>query len=120
MNKVTPENHIAHRLKDFEELVGGFDFVKVIQCYCQGLEAQDEAVKSTALRWLRGEFSNLADARSVLGVRSIIDYRNFFSGLKMLCQFVQMAGYPGLFICLDEMVALHELSHKQTRINNFN
>jgi len=55
-----------------------------------------------------------------LGVRSIIDYRNFFSSLKMLCQFVRMAGYPGLLICLDEMVALHELSHKQTRINNFN
>ena len=120
VNNVGPEQHIAFRLGDFEELAGGFDFIKVIQRYWLGLENQDEALKSTALRWLRGEFSSLTDARAALGVRSIIDYRNFFSGLKMLCQFVRMAGYPGLLICLDEMVALHELSHKQARINNFN
>lgn len=120
VNNVTPEAHIAHQLRDFEELAGGFDFVKVIQCYCQGLENQDDELKSIALRWLRGEFTHLSDARAALGVRSIIDYRNFFSGLKMLCQFVRMAGYPGLLVCLDEMVALHELSHKQARINNFN
>ena len=120
VNNVGPEQHIAFRLGDFEELAGGFDFIKVIQRYWLGLENQDEALKSTALHWLRGEFSSLTDARAALGVRSIIDYRNFFSGLKMLCQFVRMAGYPGLLICLDEMVALHELSHKQARINNFN
>ena len=115
-----PEVHIAHRLRDFEQLAGGFDFIKVVQRYWLGLENQDDELKSTALRWLRGEFTNLSDARAALDVRSIIDYRNFFSGLKMLCQFVRMAGYPGLLICLDEMVALYELSHKQTRINNFN
>jgi hypothetical protein len=120
VNNVDPRAHIAHRLKDFEELAGGFDFIKVVQCYWLGFENQDDELKSTALRWLRGEFINLSDARAALGVRSIIDYRNFFSGLKMLCQFVRMAGYPGLLICLDEMVALYELSHKQTRINNFN
>ena len=120
VNNVPPETHIAQRLKDFEELAGGFDFITVIQRYCHALEQQDDILKSTALRWLRGEFTNLTDAKAALGVRSIIDYRNFFSGLKMLCQFVRMAGYPGLLICLDEMVALHELSHKQTRINNFN
>ncbi len=120
VNNVGPEAHIVHRLRDFEELAGGFDFIKVIQRYWLGLENQDDELKSTALRWLRGEFTNLSDARTGLGVRSIINYRNFFSGLKMLCQFIRMAGYPGLLICLDEMVALYELSHKQTRINNFN
>jgi hypothetical protein len=120
VNSLDPRAHIAHRLRDFEELAGGFDFIKVVQCYWLGFENQDDELKSTALRWLRGEFINLSDARAALGVRSIIDYRNFFSGLKMLCQFVRMAGYPGLLICLDEMVALYELSHKQTRINNFN
>ena len=120
INNVGPEAHIAHRLRDFEERAGGFDFIKVIQRYWLGLENQDDELKSTALRWLRGEFTNLSDARTALGVRSIINYRNFFSGLKMLCQFIRMAGYPGLLICLDEMVALYELSHKQTRINNFN
>ena len=120
VNNVGPEAHIAHRLRDFEELAGGFDFIKVVQRYWLGLENQDDELKSTALRWLRGEFTNLSDARAALDVRSIIDYRNFFSGLKMLCQFVRMAGYSGLLICLDEMVALYELSHKQTRINNFN
>jgi len=120
INNVSPEAHIAHRLRGFEELSGGFDFIKVIQHYYLGLENHDDELKSIALRWLRGEFTHLSDARSALGVRSIIDYRNFFSGLKMLCLFVRMAGYPGLLICLDEMVALHELSHKQTRINNFN
>ena len=56
----------------------------------------------------------------MLDVRSIVDYRNFFASLKMLCEFVQLAGYQGLLICLDEMVALHELTNKQARINNFN
>ena len=117
---LAPEAMIAKRLQEFEELAGGFDFIKVIQHYWRGLDQSDDAIKSEALRWLRGEYATLTDAKQVLDVRSIIDYRNFFSGLKMLSEFVQMAGYQGLLVCMDEMVALHELTNKQARINNFN
>ena len=61
VNNVPPETHIAQRLRDFEELAGGFDFITVIQRYCHALEQQDDVLKSTALRWLRGEFTNLTD-----------------------------------------------------------
>jgi hypothetical protein len=117
---ISAESKIAQRLRQFEELAGGFDFIRVIQHYWRGLDQSSETTKSEALRWLRGEYPTLTDAKQVLDVRSIVDYRNFFSSLKMLCQFVQMAGYQGLLICLDEMVALHELTNKQARINNFN
>ena len=120
MEDISAEDKIAQRLRQFEELAGGFDFIRVIQHYWRGLDQNSETIKSEALRWLRGEYPTLTDAKQVLDVRSIVDYRNFFSSLKMLCEFVQMAGYQGLLICLDEMVALHELTNKQARINNFN
>ena len=120
MEDTSAEDKIAQRLRQFEELAGGFDFIRVIQHYWRGLDQNSETIKSEALRWLRGEYPTLTDAKQVLDVRSIVDYRNFFASLKMLCEFVQMAGYQGLLICLDEMVALHELTNKQARINNFN
>ncbi|HCH24036.1 MAG TPA: ATP-binding protein [Oceanospirillaceae bacterium] len=120
LEDIAAEDKIGQRLRQFEELAGGFDFIRVIQHYWRGLDQNSETIKSEALRWLRGEYPTLTDAKQVLDVRSIVDYRNFFASLKMLCEFVQLAGYQGLLICLDEMVALHELTNKQARINNFN
>ncbi|MCP4790361.1 MAG: ATP-binding protein [Gammaproteobacteria bacterium] len=119
-DEITAHEKISERLREFEEMASGFDFIKVVQHYWRGLNDNDDRLKSEALRWLRGEYATLTDAKKALGVRSIINYRNFLSSLKMLCQFVQLAGYQGLLICLDEMVALHELTNKQARINNFN
>jgi hypothetical protein len=71
------------------------------------------------VRWVRGEFSTRADARRALGVRTVIDDGNYYDHLKLMSRFVQLAGYGGLLICLDEMVSLYKLPNAQARTANY-
>lgn len=110
---------IRERLAHFEELTGGFDFAEVIRRYWEGHEAGDEALKSAALRWLRGEFSTRTDARKALGVRTIVDDAGVYDQLKLMSAFVREAGYKGLLVGLDEMVNLFKLTSAQARNANY-
>ena len=76
----------------FEELTGGFEFAEVIRRYWEGHETGDDALKSAALRWLRGEFATRTDARKALGVRTIIDDASVYDHLKLMSAFVCEAG----------------------------
>lgn len=109
---------IMERLRDFEELAGGFEFATVIRRYWEGFESGDEALKSAALRWLRGEFATRTDARHALGVRTIVDDASVYDQLKLMAAFVTAAGYGGLLIVWDEMVNLYKLSSAQARRSN--
>lgn len=110
---------IRERLSHFEEMTGGFDFAEVIRRYWEGHESGDEDLKSSALRWLRGEFSTKTDARKVLGVRTIVDDASIYDHLKLMSAFVCEAGYKGLLVGLDEMVNLFKLSSAQARNANY-
>ena len=110
---------IEKRLNHLNELVGGYDFSKVISSYWQGYKEEDEQLKIDAVRWLRGEFSTKTDARNALGVRSIVTDSSVYDHLKLLSLFVRQAGYGGLLVILDEMVNLYKLSSKQARLSNF-
>jgi len=102
------------------DLVSGFDFVNVIAQYYRGYLQQNEAQQSNAIRWLRAEYTTKTEARQDLGVRSIIDDHSFYDYLKLFARFVQVAGYAGLLVCLDELVVLsHRLNNKIARNNNF-
>jgi hypothetical protein len=116
---VAPEAVIRARLNQLSELTGGYDFAEVIAKYWQGHDTGDEQLKSDAIRWLRGEFSTRTDARSALGVRTIIDDANFYDQLKLLARFIRMAGFEGLLVCLDEMVNLYKLANSQARNSNY-
>lgn len=110
---------IRQRLDQITELVNGYDFADVISAYYRGFNEGNEALKSDAIRWLRGEFSTKTDAKQALGVRSIIDDASVYDQLKLMARFVRLAGFAGLLINLDELVNLYKLSNTQARNANY-
>lgn len=110
---------IRERLSALSEMTGGYDFASVIAAYWRGHEDGNETLQADAVRWLRGEFVSKADARTVLGVRTIIDDAGVYDHLKLLARFVRLAGYAGLLVCLDEMVNLYKLANTQSRNANY-
>ncbi|MCP4146112.1 MAG: ATP-binding protein [bacterium] len=116
---VAPEVIIREKLENLSELACGYDFAEVIEAYWKGHDKGNEALKSDALRWLRGEFSTRTDSRKAIGVRTIIDDSNFYNMLKLMGRFVKLAGFSGLLICLDEMVNLYKLANTQARRSNY-
>lgn len=110
---------IQDRLSSLTELVGGFDFAKVIEAYWVGYDTDNDILKSNAIRWLRAEYSTKTDARKDLGVRSYISDNSFYDSLKLMSLFVRQAGYAGLLVNLDEMVNLYKLSSTQARTSNY-
>ena len=115
----TTEQVIRSKLEQLSELVNGYDFADVIAAYCRGAEESNEQLKSDAIRWLRGEFSTRTDARAALGVRTIVDDASVYDQLKLVARFVRLAGYSGLFVCLDELVNIYKLSNAQARSSNY-
>ncbi|SEK16220.1 MULTISPECIES: ATP-binding protein [unclassified Variovorax] len=110
---------IRQKLDHLTELVNGYDFADVIAAYCRGTEDGNEQLKADAIRWLRGEFSTKTDAKQALGVRSIVDDSAVYDQLKLMARFVRLAGFSGLFICLDELVNLYKLANTQARSSNY-
>lgn len=110
---------IREKLAHFEELTGGFEFAEVVRRYWEGYDTGDEELKSSALRWLRGEFATRTDARKALGVRTIITDASVYDHLKLLSAFVCEAGYKGLLVGMDEMVNLYKLTSSQARNANY-
>lgn len=116
---VSTEQIIRSKLEQLTELVNGYDFADVIAAYCRGSEEGNEQLKSDAVRWLRGEFTTRTDARNALGVRKIVDDASVYDQLKLMARFVRLAGYAGLFICLDELVNIFKLANSQARNSNY-
>lgn len=113
-------NSIIHeKLASLSELVGGYDFAKVIEAYWIGHEKDDEILKASAIKWLRAEYSTKTDARNDLGVRTIISDASFYDALKLMSLFVRQAGYQGLLVNLDEMVNLYKLNNTTARTSNY-
>lgn len=113
-------NAVIHeKLASLSELVGGYDFAKVIEAYWTGHEADNETLKANAIKWLRAEYSTKTDARNDLGVRTIISDASFYDSLKLMSLFVRQAGYQGLLVNLDEMVNLYKLNNTTARTSNY-
>jgi hypothetical protein len=110
---------IHKKLSSLTELVGGYDFAKVIDAYWRGHEQDNEELKTNAIRWLRAEYTTKTDARKDLDVRTIISDNSFYDALKIMSLFVRQAGYEGLLVNLDEMVNLYKLSSTQARTSNY-
>lgn len=113
------EDVIREKLGHLTEMVGGYDFAEVIAAYCRGFEESNDQLKADAIRWLRGEFSTKTDARTALGVRTIVDDDAFYDQLKLFSRFVRLAGFSGFLVCLDEMVNLYKIAHRQSRDSNY-
>ncbi len=116
---IEPVMVIRERMSALSELVGGYDFAQVIECYWRGHDTGDEDLKLNAVRWLRAEYNTKTDARRDLGVRAIIDDADIYDHLKLLGRFVRLAGYKGLVVCLDELVNLYKMSNTRARNTNY-
>ncbi|WP_281758462.1 ATP-binding protein [Succinatimonas hippei] len=110
---------IKEKLFSLSELVGGYDFAKVIAAYWRGYNEDNEELKAAAVRYLRGEYSTRTEARNDLDVRTIIDDSSVYDHLKLLARFVVQAGYKGLIVNLDEMVNLYKISNQRSRSANY-
>ncbi|MCV5638966.1 ATP-binding protein, partial [Escherichia coli] len=84
---------IHKRLAALSDMGGGYDFAKVIDAFWRGHEQDNEALKSNAIRWLRGEYTTTTDARNDLDVRTIISDASFYDSLKLMSLFDRQAGY---------------------------
>lgn len=113
------EESINRELSALEDLVGGFDFAVVLSAYWRGFDDGDDDLKGAALRWLRGEYSTKTEARKALGVRTIIDDASFYDHLKLMAKFIEIAGYAGFMVSIDEMVNLYKLNSAQARNANY-
>lgn len=110
---------INERLNQMTELVGGYDFAKVIEAYWHGFESGNDILKAHATRWMCAEYTTKTDAKRDLGVRTIISDNSFYDTLKLLSLLVRQAGYEGLLVNLDEMVNLYKLNNTQARVSNY-
>lgn len=110
---------IADILSELSEMAYGFAFANVIDAYWKGMKNGDDALKTSAIRWLRGEFANKTEAKRELPVDSIIDDQNWYEFLKLFALFVKKAGYKGLLVFIDEGVNLYKINHKQARDSNY-
>jgi hypothetical protein len=117
--KIAVETVIDEKLAPIQDFVGGYDFATVLKAYWRGSEEANEALKASALRWLRGEFSTKTEAKQALGVRTIIDDENVYDSLKSLACLVRIAGYAGLLVMFDEMVNIYKLQNSQARNQNY-
>ncbi|MCX8946495.1 ATP-binding protein [Vibrio parahaemolyticus] len=113
-------NTVIHeKLSSISDLVGGYDFAKVIEAYWIGHEEDNDTQKANAIKWLRAEYSTKTDARKDLGVRTIISDTSFYDALKIMSLFARQAGYQGLLVNLDEMVNLYKLNNTTARTSNY-
>lgn len=110
---------ISERLHHISQSVGGYDFATVVDAYWRAHSEGDDHLRACAVRWLRGEYTTKVDARRDLGVRTFVDDQSVYDHLKIFAEFVVLAGYEGLIVCLDEMVNLFKISHTQSRTSNY-
>ena len=111
---------IEDHLKPLQDLVSGYDFATVLGKYLQGFQTHNDALTTSALRWLKAEYRTKTEARQDLGVRSIIDDAQFYDYLKLFAAFVRLAGFTGLLVNIDEMGVLsHRLNSSQARNANY-
>lgn len=65
---------ITQVVSKMDELVGGFDFARILTLYFRSMVEDNQDLQRKALRWLRGEYGTRTEAKQDLGVREIIDY----------------------------------------------
>ena len=110
---------IKELLRPLNDMVGGFDFTRVINAYWKGFNEGNDFLVSCANKWLRGEYHSKLEARQDLGVRTIIDDSSVYDYFKLFSQFTQIAGYKGLIILMDEMVNLYKIHNSRSRESNY-
>lgn len=112
------QNQLMKTVNEITE-VGGFDFGTVVMKYYEGYVKDDESLRRSALKWLKGEYKTKTEARQDLGVREIINDLNYYDMLKNFCKLFISIGYSGFMINLDEAINLYKISTAVMREKNY-
>lgn len=99
--------------------IGGFDFGLVVTKYYEGFIQENDQLRKSALRWLKGEYRSKIEARQDLGVREIINDLNYYDMLKNFCKLFVSIGYSGFMINLDEAINLYKIATGAMREKNY-
>jgi hypothetical protein len=99
--------------------VGGFDFGIVVLKYYEGYIQDNEELRRSALKWLKGEYRTKTEARQELGVREIVNDLNYYDMLKNFCRLFVSMGYSGFMVNLDEAINLYKISTGALREKNY-
>lgn len=112
------QDNIMQTVNEVTE-TGGFDFGVVVIKYYEGYINNDEFLRRSALKWLKGEYHTKTEARQDLGVREIVNDLNYYDMLKNFCRLFVSIGYSGFMINLDEAINLYKISTANTRAKNY-
>lgn len=107
------------QLAALEEMVHGFEFVRVLNAYRTASRKRDEEAKSSAVKWLRGEYRTKTEARAELGITTIITDDTWYDYVKLFARFLTGAGYKGMLVLIDELVNLYKIPNAITRQYNY-
>ncbi|WP_307739773.1 BREX system ATP-binding domain-containing protein [uncultured Parolsenella sp.] len=120
-DNASAQSTLAQQFAPLEEMVHGFDFVRVLKAYREASIAAepDEGRQAAVLRWLRGEYRTKTEARQELGINACITDDDWYDYLKLLAQFLTGAGYEGLLVLVDELVNLFKIPNAITRQYNY-
>ena len=113
------EKKIHEVIHSLNEMVHGFDFVRLLTIYYHShIEGNDEN-KAKVVKWFRGEYANKTEAKSELGVNIVITDDNWYEYIKLFAMFLKKAGYAGLLILIDELVNIYKIPNGITRQYNY-
>jgi hypothetical protein len=112
------KNNIIKTINEVTD-VGSFDFGTVVMKYYEGYVKEDEGLRRSALKWLKGEYKTKTEAKQELGVREIINDLNYYDMLKNFCKLFVSMGYSGFMINLDECINLYKISTSVMREKNY-
>lgn len=112
------QHNIMKTINEITE-VGGFDFGTVVMKYYEGYIKDDEHLRRSAIKWLKGEYRTKTEAKQDLGVREVINDLNYYDMLKNFCKLFVSMGYSGFMVNLDEAINLYKISTSVMREKNY-
>ncbi len=113
------ERQIQKQVRSLEDMVGGYDFARLLTFYYQAHRDNNEDLMSKVSRWFRGEYRNKTELKQELGISAIITDDNWYDYLKVLAMFLKGAGYSGMLVLIDELVNLSKIPNSISRQYNY-
>jgi hypothetical protein len=78
-------------------------FSSVLLCYIRAIINNDLEIAHLALAWINGDYNISVEQKKRIGVRGSIDRNNAFDILQGFSKLVELLGYKGLVIFVDEL-----------------
>ena len=113
------ESAVNAQLAPLEEMVHGFDFVRMLRRYRAAVSEGDEEAMSRVTKWIRGEYRTKSEARAELGSSTIISDDDWYDYVKLIARFLVCSGYKGMLVLIDELVNLYKIPNAITRQYNY-